>query len=374
MMAETVVYHLLQPEQANANLFGMKRNPRLRAPVTGPMVRRIAMLGFPDAQILDIAGPLEVFARTSRWLTDEGLAEVPAYEITLVAATRGSLAMSNGLRFVVEESIEGPDTALDTLIVAGGMGITAAMSDPRLIGWLRKIAPRVRRLCSVCTGTFLLAAAGLLSGRRATTHWRFCDALARRFPAIQVQTDPIFVRDGQVYTSAGVTAGIDLALALIEEDHGRRVALGVARELVMFLRRPGGQSQFSVQLAAQGADREPIRDLQGWIADHLSEDLSVARLARRSAMSARNFARVFLRETGLTPATFVTRTRVEAARRRLEESTDGIDVIAEHCGFGTRESMRRAFIRSLHVPPGAYRSRFRPAAPSKSARRTRFSA
>jgi len=347
----------------------MRRNARVKAPVDGAAVRRVAMLGFPDAQILDIAGPLEVFARASRWLTDEGLADAPVYEITLLAATQGSLAMSNGLRFTIERSIEGFDTALDTLMVAGGIGITAAMSDPRLIGWLQKIAPRVRRLCSVCTGTFLLAEAGLLSGRRATTHWRFCAALARRFPAIQVQTDPIFVRDGHVYTSAGVTAGIDLALALVEEDHGRRVALGVARELVMFLRRPGGQSQFSVQLAAQSADREPIRDLQGWIADHLSEDLSVGRLARRSAMSARNFARIILRETGLTPAAFVARARVEAARRRLEESADGIDVIAEHCGFGTRESMRRAFIRSLHVPPGAYRSRFRPAAPSNTARR-----
>jgi transcriptional regulator GlxA family with amidase domain len=352
----------------------MKRNARLGAPVHRVAVRRVAMLGFPDAQILDVAGPLEVFARASRWLTEEGLAHAPAYQITLLAAAQGSLAMSNGLRFVVEKSIEGLDTDLDTLMVAGGMGITTAMSDPQLVGWLRNIAPRVRRLCSVCTGSFLLAEAGLLSGRRATTHWRFCAALARRYPAIQVQTDPIFVRDGHVYTSAGVTAGIDLALALVEEDHGRRVALGVARELVMFLRRPGGQSQFSVQLAAQSADREPIRDLQGWIADHLSEDLSVDRLARRSAMSARNFARVFLRETGLTPAAFVARTRVEAARRRLEESADGIDAIAEHCGFGTRESMRRAFIRSLHVPPGAYRSRFRPAALSNAARRARFSA
>jgi transcriptional regulator GlxA family with amidase domain len=352
----------------------MKRNARLNAPTGGRVVRRVAMLGFPDAQILDITGPLEVFSRASRWLSDEGLADTPAYEITVVAATRGSLAMSNGLRLVVEQSVETLDTPLDTLMVAGGMGTAAAMSDRRLIGWLRKMAPRVRRLCSVCTGTFLLAEAGLLSGRRATTHWRFCDALKRRFPAIRVQTDPIFVRDGHLYTSAGVTAGIDLALALVEEDHGRRVALGVARELVMFLRRPGGQSQFSVQLAVQSADREPIRDLQGWIADHLSEDLSVGRLARRSAMSARNFARVFLRETGLTPATFVARTRVEAARRRLEESADGIDVIAEHCGFGTRESMRRAFNRSLRVPPSAYRSRFRPAAASKTTRRTRFSA
>jgi len=342
--------------------------------VRSPSVRRVAMLGFPDAQILDIAGPLEVFSRASRWLSDEGLAEAPAYEVTLLAAARGPLGMSNGLCFVVEKSLEGLEPAVDTLMVAGGLGTAAAMRDQRLIGWLRRMARRVRRLCSVCTGTFLLAEAGLLNGRRVTTHWRFCEALQQRFPETRVQTDPIFVRDGRVYTSAGVTAGIDLALALVEEDHGRRVALGVARELVMFLRRPGGQSQFSVQLAAQSADREPIRDLQGWIADHLSEDLSVRRLARRTAMSARNFARVFLRETGLTPASFVARARVEAARRRLEESADGIDIIAENCGFGTRESMRRAFIRSLHVPPSAYRSRFRPAAAPETVRQTGFSA
>ncbi len=319
------------------------------------------MLGFPDAQILDIAGPLEVFSRASRWLIDERLAKSPSYDVALVAAARGSLPMSNGLKFLVEASIEGVATPIDTLMVCGGRGVSAAMRDQKLIAWLRKTAPRVRRLCSVCTGTFLLAEAGLLDRRSATTHWGACDALQRRFPQIRVQTDPIFVRDGRVYTSAGVTAGIDLALALVEEDHGRRVALGVARELVMFLRRPGGQSQFSAQLSAQSADREPIRELQAWIADHLSDDLSVARLAKRAAMSARNFARVFLRETGMTPATFVEMTRVEAARRRLEESDDGIDCIAELCGFGTRESMRRAFLRSLHVPPSAYRSRFRPA-------------
>jgi transcriptional regulator GlxA family with amidase domain len=269
----------------------------------------------------------------------------------------------------VERSIDDVTEPIDTLMVCGGRGTTAAMRDQTLIGWLREMAPRVRRLCSVCTGTFLLAEAGLLNGRSATSHWRACDALQRSFPQIEVQTDPIFVRSGRFYTSAGVTAGIDLALALVEEDHGRRVALGVARELVMFLRRPGGQSQFSVQLSAQFADREPIRELQEWIPDHLSENLSVARLARRAAMSSRNFARVFLRETGMTPATFVEMARLEAARRRLEESDDGIDAISRACGFGTRESMRRAFLRSLHVTPGAYRARFRPVATDINRRR-----
>ncbi|HKN00537.1 MAG TPA: GlxA family transcriptional regulator [Candidatus Binataceae bacterium] len=332
------------------------------------------MLAFPDAQILDIAGPLEVFSRASRWLIDEGLATAPAYEVCLVAAARGPLAMSSGLKFVVEESTGDLRSPVDTLMVAGGLGTFAAMRDQKLIAWLRKMAPRARRLCSVCTGTFLLAEAGLLNGRCATTHWRACELLQRRFPAIKVQTDPIFVRDGRVYTSAGVTAGIDLALALLEEDHGRRVALGVARELVMFLRRPGGQSQFSVQLSTQSADREPIRELQAWIADHVSAGLSVGALARRAAMSARNFARVFLRETGMTPATFVELARVEAARRRLEESADSIDAIALSCGFGTRESMRRAFIRALRVPPSAYRSRFRPAPAAETRRALKLSA
>src|SRR5215469_16394874 len=233
--------------------------------------RRIVMLGFPDAQILDITGPLEVFARASRWMIDERIAKVPQYEVILTATNRGSLAMSSGLKFVIEKAIDDIEGTVDTLMVAGGRGVTEAAQEPKLIAWLGRMAPRVRRLCSVCTGTFVLAETGLLEGRSVTTHWRSCETLQRRFPTLKVQADPIFVRDGRVYTSAGVTAGIDLALALVEEDHGRRVALGVARELVMFLHRPGGQSQFSVQLAMQSADREPIRDLQGWIADHLSE-------------------------------------------------------------------------------------------------------
>ena len=204
----------------------------------------------------------------------------------------------------------------------------------------------------------MLAEAGLLDGLSATTHWRQCARLAAQYPAVSVESDPIFVRAGKIFTSAGVTAGIDLALALVEEDHGREVALAVARELVMFLRRPGGQSQFSVQMSAQVADREPIRELQRWMADHLGADLSVEALARRAAMSPRNFARVFTREVGATPGQFVEHSRVEAARRRLEESAEGVDSIASECGFGTRESMRRAFIRTLHVPPSAYRSRF----------------
>jgi transcriptional regulator GlxA family with amidase domain len=316
------------------------------------------MLAFPDAQIIDITGPLEVFGRAARWMTDERGWRVPAYTVEIVASKAGPFATSSGIRLIADRAIANVRGPFDTLLVAGGVGTAAALRDRALIEWLRNSIRRTRRLCSVCTGAFLLAEAGLLDGLSATTHWRQCARLAAQYPAVSVETDPIFVRAGKIFTSAGVTAGIDLALALLEDDHGRDVALAVARELVMFLRRPGGQSQFSVQLSTQQADREPIRDLQRWIADHPGADLSVEALARRAAMSPRNFARVFVREVGMTPGEFVENLRVEAARRRLEESADGVDSIASECGFGTRESMRRAFIRTLHVPPSAYRSRF----------------
>ena len=340
------------------------KKQRRKSNLTGTRVtagfspRQIVMAAYPDAQIIDITGPLEVFGRAARWLSEERGWRVPAYTVEIVASNAGPLTTSSGLRLMADRSIAEVRGPIDTLMVAGGRGTALAMRDRALIDWIRRTARRVRRLCSVCTGAFLLAEAGLLNGRSATTHWRQCAQLAARFPAVTVETDPIFVRDGNVFTSAGVTAGIDLALALLEEDHGRELALAVARELVMFLRRPGGQSQFSVQMSAQIADREPIRELQRWIADHLDADLSVEALARRSAMSPRNFARVFTREVGVTPGQFVENSRVEAARRRLEESADGVDLIAAECGFGTRESMRRTFIRTLRVPPSAYRSRF----------------
>ena len=316
------------------------------------------MVAFPDAQIIDITGPLEVFGRAARMLTEERGWRVPAYTVEIAATKAGALRTSSGIRLIADRGIAQVRGPFDTIFVSGGIGTTEAIRDRALIEWLRGSMRRTRRLCSVCTGAFLLAEAGLLDGLPATTHWRQCARLAAQYPAVKVETDPIFVRAGKISTSAGVTAGIDLALALLEDDHGREIALAVARELVMFLRRPGGQSQFSVQLSTQQADREPIRDLQRWMADHPGADFSVEALARRAAMSPRNFARVFIREVGVTPGEFVENLRVEAARRRLEESADGVDSIASACGFGTRESMRRAFIRTLHVPPSAYRSRF----------------
>jgi transcriptional regulator GlxA family with amidase domain len=317
------------------------------------------MVGYPRAQILDLTGPLEVFGRSARWLRDHGRTAEDAYVVEILAADPGPFRVSSGLQLVADRAYGAVRDGIDTLLVAGGTGVFAACEDRALLRWLRRMQPRVRRLGSVCTGTFLLAEAGLLDGRRVTTHWRTCALLAERYPKLKVEPDPIFVRDGDVYTSAGVTAGMDLALALVEEDHGRDIALAVARELVMFLHRPGGQSQFSAQLAVQTADREPLRELQAWVADHVDADLSVEALARRVAMSPRNFARVFTREVGRTPARFVETVRVEAARRRLEESRDGVDAIAAQCGFGTAESMRRAFVRTLRVPPSDYRDRFR---------------
>jgi transcriptional regulator GlxA family with amidase domain len=254
--------------------------------------------------------------------------------------------------------------AVDTLVVAGGEGVHAQCLDPAVVAAVRRIAAGARRVVSVCTGTFLLAEAGVLDGRRVTTHWGWCSHLAREFPRLTVDPEPIFVQDGNVYTSAGVTAGIDLCLSLVEADHGRDLALSVARQLVVFLKRPGGQAQFSSHLSAQLADRDVVAEVQTWVADHLDEDLSVARLAERAAMSPRHFARVFRAETGVTPARFVERARVERARARLEESNAGVGEIALGCGFGTPETMRRAFLRTLWVGPSEYRQRFRVAGPA----------
>ncbi|MER7973129.1 helix-turn-helix domain-containing protein, partial [Streptomyces sp. NPDC096080] len=232
---------------------------------------------------------------------------------------------------------------------------------PRLVEWLRAHGPRATRLVSVCTGAIALAAAGLLDGRRVTTHWAYCATLARDHPAVEVDPDPIYVRDGRVSTSAGVTSGIDLALALVEEDLGRDTALTVARHLVVFLRRPGNQAQFSAQLAAQTARREPLREVQQWITEHPADDLSVGALAARAALSPRHFARAFEAETGTTPGRYVDRVRVEHARRLLEDTVDGVEEISRASGYGTPEAMRRAFVKALGTAPAEYRRRFRPA-------------
>lgn len=322
------------------------------------MGRRVVLIAVPDAQILDVTGPLEVFSTASRELERRGGAR-RAYELLLAAPEAGPLATSSGLAVVAEQAVSAVRGRLDTLIVAGGRGVERALGDAVLVRRIARLAGRSRRVASVCTGAFLLAEAGLLDGRRATTHWAACERLAARHPAVAVEPDPIFVRDGAVITSAGVTAGMDLALALVEEDHGRDLALMVARRLVLFLKRPGGQSQFSAPLAAQQAVRDPLADVQAQVVAHPAGDHSVGALARRAGMSPRHFARVFAREAGATPARFVERARVEAARRQLEDSGEGVEAIAEACGFGSSETLRRAFLRQLRVGPSEYRERFR---------------
>jgi len=314
--------------------------------------RRVVMVAMPCQEVVEIGGALDIFyAANGRLPPGRGY----AVEVVSPVAT---VREWPGLRLASDRSYRAVRGDIDTLIVTGIDEPDDARRDPDLIRWLARIAPRTRRVAGLCTGTFVLAEAGLLDGRNATTHWMDCDELARRFPAITVQRDPIYVRDRGIYTSAGSTAGLDLVLALVEEDVGRRVALQVAQRMVFFLKRPGGQAQFSAQLSTQIAEREPLRDLQAWIPDHPGLDLSVDALARRAAMSPRNFFRVFVREIGMTPGRFVERVRVEAARRLLEETTRGIPDVAAACGFGSPETMRIAFRRALGVNPQSYRSRF----------------
>lgn len=316
---------------------------------------RIAILALPRVQLLDVIGPADVFAEAARQL-----GKPRAYRVEVVAAGDGPIKGTSGLRLLPDATTSTYRGSPDTLLVAGSPGLESEGQDPALDGWLRAQAESVRRIGSVCSGAFVLAAAGILDGRRATTHWNAALQLAARYPQLHVEADQIFVKDGNVYTSAGVTAGMDLALALVEEDHGRELALRVARELVMFLKRPGGQSQFSVHLAAQAAERSAINEVQNFVLAHLSEELSVPVLARVAQMSARNFARVFKQETGGTPADFVEAARIDAARRRIEDSRVPLKTVAAECGFGNIDGMRRAFNRRLGINPVEYRHRFRP--------------
>jgi transcriptional regulator GlxA family with amidase domain len=314
-------------------------------------MRRVVIVAFDDAQSLDISGPAEAFSIATRFFKGD-------YAIELVTPDGKPARCTSGLSLNADRSIDEVSGAIDTLVIAGGVGTDAVVADERVIAWVRDAAKRARRVASVCTGAFVLAEAGLLDDRRATTHWADCARLAERYPPVAVESDPIYVRDGNVSTSAGVTAGMDLALALIEEDHGPEVALRTARALVLFVRRPGGQSQFSAQLTAGPARREPLRDVQAHIAEHPGADLSVPALAARAYMSERNFARAFRAETGMTPATYVEASRVERARRELETTDLPVQAVAARCGFGTVETMRRAFGRRLGVNPAAYRDRF----------------
>lgn len=318
--------------------------------------RKIAILVYPGVQSLDFAGPLEVFTGAAQLIQATGRPE-RGYEIELVSHDGESLQTSSGLTVTPHASLGAP-TAIDTLIVAGGYGCMEAAADHVLLEWISHVSATARRTASVCTGAFLLAAAGLLDGRRATTHWASAAELAARHPAVDVDPDPIFLRDGPIWTSAGVTAGMDLSLALVEEDLDRDAALTIARHLVLFLRRPGNQSQFSATLSAQQPAREGLREVQRHVVEHPASELSVEELAARAHMSPRHFARAFRAETGVTPARYVEQVRLEAARRRLEDTAEPIAAVAVTCGFGTAETMRRTFLRSLDVGPAEYRRRF----------------
>jgi transcriptional regulator GlxA family with amidase domain len=327
---------------------------RSRGSIQAQQERRVLIVAFPEVQLLDIAGPSSVFTTASRLVSPKR----PGYRVEIAALQPGPVVTQGGVLLQATVPLDRVRGPVDTLLVPGGEATMAPDSELELSPPLRLLANRCRRVASVCTGSFLLARAGLLDGKRVTTHWLGCDALQRHHPRCQVLADQIFVRDGRIWTSAGVTSGIDLALALVEEDLGREVARQVARLLVVYLRRPGGQSQFSVQMASQWASRAPIRELQEWLPEHLRDELSVEALARRAAMSPRNFARAFRAQTGATPARYIERLRVEAARTSLETTHRTVKEIAADVGFGTLETMHRAFKRALGVPPAEYRRRF----------------
>jgi len=318
-------------------------------------------VAYPGLQSLDLTGPLEVFHAAHCMIGARGT-RTPGYELSVLSRGGAPVRTTSGLCIVPDGALDSAPARPDTLLVPGGEGQARACEDSELIEWIARASARARRTVSVCTGAFLLARAGVLRGRRATTHWTAASALAAAYPDVDVDADSIYIRDGSVWTSAGVTAGMDLALALVEEDHDRDLALAIARQLVMFLRRPGGQSQFSATLGSQQPAREHLRELQRAVLEDVAGDHRVESLAERAHMSPRHFARAFRAETGVTPARYVQRVRLEAARRLLEDTQDPIGLIASQCGFGTAETMRRVFIRSLGVGPGEYRRRFAPAA------------
>lgn len=321
-----------------------------------PMTHRVVMLAYPDAQMLDVTGPLEVFARTSRWLRDTWGRNEPAYEIEVAAATAGPVRMSSGLEVLARRPYA-EVTACETLLVAGGIGWAAAAEDAALLAWLRRMAPKVERLGSICTGALILAQAGLLDGRAATTHWAYCERLAALAPGCTVEPDAIFVESGRLFTSAGVTTGMDLALELVERDWGKATAVAVAQELVIYRKRPGGQGQFSRFLEAERRG-DVFGQLQLWVLDHLHEALPLERLAGAAGMSPRHFSRRFRAEVGVTPAAYVAKVRLEEARRRLESGAQALKEVARTCGFADEQNLRRAFRRHVGVAPREYRERF----------------
>jgi transcriptional regulator GlxA family with amidase domain len=327
--------------------------------------RNVLFLADCDAEALNLVGPLEVFNAATKL----GDPRVPRYRTEVVVPEAGTIRCSIGLSIVAPRSAKNHRGPIDTLVIVGGFGVWTASRDKNLLRWIRRAAGRARRVASICSGAFLLGAAGLLEGKRATTHWALCKRLQATYPSVHVDTDLVFVRDRNVWTSAGVTAGMDLCLALVAQDLGQRAAAEVAHWLVMPLQRAGGQSQLSAHLSAQLAEREPLRELAAQVAQQPDGDHSVPALAKRAGMSVRNFARAFRRELGVTPRSFVERVRLEAAQRALEHGADPIEAVATRVGFGTIESLERRFRRVVGVTPSEYRRKLREGEPSSAGKR-----
>lgn len=310
---------------------------------------RVALIALPDVQLLDVSGPLDVFAQAN---VESGRA---FYELHVLGCGAGPVRSSSGARLLTDGVLGGATGTFDTVLVAGAPGAQQLRLKPSLLDGLRRLAGASRRFGSVCTGAFPLAQAGLLDGARVTTHWAVADALARRYPEVVVEADALYVCDGKLRTSAGVTAGLDLALALVQEDLGREVAARVAAQLVMYFKRPGGQLQFSRKGEAQLAGRSVLQEIQRWAAANPQADLGVAAFAERAGMSARHFARLFHAEVGITPAAWVEAVRIEAARVLLEEGSAAPKSVAARCGFANADTLRRTFVKHLGVTPSQYR-------------------
>lgn len=322
--------------------------------------KHIVILVPPYTAILDVAGPMEVFSRTSSHVATLNNKEEKFYTIHLISIDNAmAVPSSSGMPIICEGGIDAVRYPIDTVIVAG-RGIYRTGAPPHIVTWLQKVHKNKTksRIASICAGAFILAETGLLNGLRATTHWQLCNTFAEQFPQIKVEKDPIFIKQNNIYTSAGISTGIDLSLALVEEDLGRDIAIEVSRILVLYLKRPGNQSQFSNMLAVQKIDYRPVADIIEWAQEHLDRDLSVEKLAEKAAMSSRNFSRVFYRETKTSPAKFIEKMRIEAARRRLEESALSLDEIARECGLYDANALRRLFNRHLKTTPGTYRKNF----------------
>ncbi|MER6471501.1 GlxA family transcriptional regulator [Streptomyces collinus] len=323
-----------------------------------PQPHRVVIIAFPGIELLDVTGPAEVFSVASR----VGGAARSGYLVRIATPDGAPVTTSSGVRLMADLDFDDVAGPIDTLLVAGAIelvdGGVEPVVDHEVTNCLQRAAPRARRIGSICAGAHLLAAAGLLEGRPATTHWLTAGRLAAEHPGVRVDPDPIFIRDGRVWTCAGVTSGMDMALAMVAEDHGQDLALATARMMVMYVKRSGGQSQFSVPLSVQGSSDDRIDELRRWIAEHLTEDLSLEALAARTHLSARHFARLFRQRTSTTPAAYVEAARLEAARRLLEDSDRSLPEVAAASGLGSVETLHRVFRRRLGTTPAEYRRRF----------------